>query len=127
MRVLSHAYSLCKPAGILLDLTTVPPAASIECAGTILGRLEQDAFLAQAATTEAVVDRFIADGLLLEEGRLEHHVLKYFDDGGDLIADIDPRKFAYIPPDLIPVLERLQEPVAERASCLWRRLRVLRR
>ncbi len=127
MRVLSHACSLCRPAGILLDLTTVPPAASIECAGTSLGGLEQDAFLAQAAATEAAVDRLIADGRLLEEGRLEHQVLKHFDAGVDLIADIGTRRFADLPPDLIPVLERLLEPVVERASCLLRRLRVLRR
>ncbi len=92
MRVLRHAHRLCKPGGVLLDLTTVPPAASIEAGGTVLGRLEQTAFLERAA-----IDRgprstaWWSQGLLVEESVLSLDVLKHFDSGADAIADLAVR------------------------------------
>ena len=49
MRVLCHVRRLCRPEGIVLDLTTVPPEAAVERDGVVLGRLDQAAFLERAA------------------------------------------------------------------------------
>jgi hypothetical protein len=116
---------MCTPGGVILDLTCVPPAAAVEAGGRFLGRLDQDAFLADAAVTERAVDRLVAEGLLVEEARLPHDVLKHFDSGADLIADLAERRRADLSPALHDVLVEVREPVIERTSCLLRRLRVL--
>jgi len=125
VRVLRHAHRLCKPGGVLLDLTTVPPSASIEAEGAVLGRLEQTAFLERAAITEAAVDRLVSQGMLVEESVLSLDVLKHFDSGADAIADLAVRPVTKLPAELRVVLETVTSPVVERAWCLLRRLRAV--
>jgi hypothetical protein len=108
----------------MLDLTTIPPAAVIERDGEPLGALEQTAFLERAAKTEAAVDLLIAEGSLVEEASLPHVVLKHFESGRDLIADVAGRAVTRMPTELRDVLETVGEPVVERSFCLLRRLRV---
>jgi hypothetical protein len=115
---------MCTPGGVILDLTCVPPAAAVEAGGRFLGRLDQDAFLADAAVTERAVDRLVAEGLLVEEARLPHDVRKHYGSGADLIEDIAERRRADLSPALHDVLVEVREPVIERTSCLLRRLRV---
>lgn len=125
MRVLRHARRLARPGGLFLDLTSIPPAAAIEHDGAVLGRLDQGAFLARAAVTEAAVDRFVGDGLLVEEARCEVDVLKHFDTGGDMLEDTAGRAYSHVPPELTPTVGAIMDPVVERSHCLLRRLRVL--
>lgn len=124
MRVLRHAERLCRRGGVILDLTSVPPAAAIERDGVLLGRLDQAAFLDRAAKTEEAVDRLIAEGMLTEEASLAFDVLKHFDSGPDLIADVDGRAVSRLPHELREALEHVSTPVVEHAPCLLRRLRV---
>jgi hypothetical protein len=123
--VLRHVHRLCEPGGLLLDLTCMPPAASIEVDGEVLGRLDQRTFLANAQQTEDAVDLLIGEGLLVEEAAMRHEVLKHFDDGADVIADVDGRRVSRMPPDLRAQLAPVRAPVVERTTCLLRRLRVL--
>lgn len=126
MRVLRHVHRSTRPDGLVLDLTTVPPAAVIEHAGEVLGSLDQAAFLERAARTEAAVDALIAEGLLAEEASLSHAVLKHFGSAAELVADLDQRPVSNLPSALRDVLDGVGGPVAERSFCLLRRLRVLR-
>jgi hypothetical protein len=125
VRVLRHCHRLCRPDGILLDLTSVPPPAVVELDGTPLGRLDQALFLSRAATTEEAVERLIAEHLLADEASLAHDVLKHFDSGSELVADVAGRGATRVPPELVPVLEQVTRPVTERSFCLLRRLRAL--
>lgn len=124
VRVLRHAVTMCKPGGVILDLTSVPPAAVVECDGVVLGRLEQEEFLARAAFTETAVDLLVAEGRLAEEASVPHAVLKHLDSGPDLLDDLAGRSVTSAGPALRRVLERVDRPVAERSYCLLRRLRV---
>ncbi len=124
MRVLSHVYRLCRPQGIVLDLTAVPPEAAVECDGAVLGRLDQAAFLERAARSEEAVDRFVARGLLVEEASIELDVLKHFDSGADLLDDVSERGMTSIPSALGATLEQVATPLVERSFCLLRRLHV---
>lgn len=124
MRVLRHAVSLCKPGGVVLDLTSVPPAAVVERDGVVLGSLEQEEFLARAAVTEKAVDRLVAEGRLTEEASIPQAVLKHLDSGPDMLDDLAGRSVTSAGPVLRRVLERVDRPVAERSYCLLRRLRV---
>jgi hypothetical protein len=126
VRVLRHAVSLCKPGGVVLDLTTVPPAAVVERDGAVLGSLEQEEFLARAAVTEQAVDLLVAEGRLSEEASVPHAVLKHLDSGPDLLADVAGRSVTSAGPELRRVLERADQPLVERSYCLLRRLRVTR-
>ncbi len=124
MRVLCHVRRLCRPEGIVLDLTTVPPEAAVEQDGVVLGRLDQAAFLVRAAGSEEAVDRFVADGLLVEEASLELDVLKHFGSGADLLDDVSEREMTRVPPALSATLPAVAGPLVERSFCLLRRLRV---
>lgn len=126
MRVLRHVHRLCRPGGVILDLTTVPPAASVEHAGGVLGRLDQDRFLTRAAITEEAVERLVVEGLLREEGSDRHDVLKHFGSGAELLSDVAGRPYSRAPADLVERLTGTSGAVVERSSCLLRRLRVLR-
>lgn len=127
MRVLRHAHRLTRPNGLALDLTTVAPAAVVEHRGEPLGSLEQTAFLERASLTEAAVDALIAEGLFAEEASVAHEVLKHFDSGQELVAEVAERPVTRMPTELADLLERTDGPVAERSFCLLRRLRVLPR
>lgn len=125
MRVLRHVHRLTRPGGLVLDLTTVPPAAVIEHAGEPLGSLDQVDFLERAARTEGAVDALIAEGLLAEEASLAHAVRKHFGSAAGLVADLDQRPASRLPSALRHILDGVEGPVAERSFCLLRRLRVL--
>ena len=124
MRVLEHACGLCRRGGLVLDLTTVPPAAAIEVGGTVLGRLDQTTFLRGAALTEVAVDAAVAAGALVEEQSVRHDVLKHYDSGAAAIADVDARPRTHLPDALCEALVGVSGPVVERAGCLLRRLRI---
>jgi SAM-dependent methyltransferase len=127
VRVLRHVHRLCRPGGIVLDLTTVRPEAAVERDGVVLGRLDQASFLERAARSEEAVDRFVADGLLVEEASVELDVLKHFDSGPDLLDDVSERGLTSVPPALGAALERVATPLVERSYCLLRRLRLTTR
>jgi hypothetical protein len=116
---------LCEAGGVVLDLTCVPPSASIEVDNRSLGRLRQERFLERAARTEHAVSLLIEEGLLVEEASLAHDVRKHYETGRELIEDIDQRRFSRLPPALRKTLTGIEEPVVEHAPCLLRRLRVL--
>lgn len=124
MRVLRHAVTLCRPGGIVLDLTSVPPAAVVECDDVVLGSLEQEEFLDRAAANEAAIDALVAGGVLVEEASVEHAVLKHLNSGPDMLDDLAGRAVTSAGPALRRVLEGLDRPVVERSYCLLRRLRV---
>ena len=124
MRVLRHAHRLCRPGGIILDLTSVPPAASLELDVRMLGRLDQRDFLARAAKTEEAVELLLAEGLLAEEASVALAVLKHFDSGPEAIEDMDGRRVTRLPRRLRGTLEHTGRPLVERSHCLLRRLRV---
>ena len=124
MRVLRHLRPMCRPRAIVLDLTTVPPEAAVERDGVVLGRLDQASFLERAARSEEAVDRFVADGLLVEEASIELDVLKHFDSGPDLLDDVSGRELTAVPPALRATLPLVAAPLVERSFCLLRRLRV---
>lgn len=125
MRVLRHARRLTKPAGLFVDLTTVPPAAVVELRDKPIGSLDQALFLERAAQTEAAVDLLIDEGLLLEEASLPHSVLKHFGSGRELVAEVAERSVTRMPAELRERTELIADPVVERSFCLIRRLRVL--
>jgi hypothetical protein len=116
---------LCKPGGVLLDLTCVPPSSGVEVGGRLLGRLDQGRFLERAAQTELGISLLIEEGLLVEEASLRHEVRQHFDTGQELIDDIDQRRFTRMPPALRKELKRVDGPAIELGTCLLRRLRLL--
>ena len=116
---------MCEPGGILLHLTCVLLPAAVEVGGRLLGRLDQSRFLERVARTEEAVELLIAEGLLAEDASLAHDVLKHYDSGPDLIADVGERRFSRVPAGLERGLAGTAEPVVERTACLLRRLRVL--
>jgi hypothetical protein len=124
VRVLDHALTLCRPGGLVLDLTSVPPPASLESQGAVIGELDQAAFLERAAITEEAVDRAVADGRLAEEASVAFDVLKHFDSGPDVLADLAERSATRLPEALRPQLAAVDAPVVERTRSLLRRLRV---
>jgi hypothetical protein len=125
VRVLRHVLQLVRRDGVVLDLTTIPPAAVVERGGVSLGALEQTAFLARAVRTEEAVDAMVAEGLLVEEARLEHDVLKHFDSRPELVDDVGQRAVTRLPQALRERLDDVDGPLVERSFCLLRRLRVL--
>ena len=125
MSVLRNVIQMCEPGGILLHLTCAPSGAAVEVDGRRLGRLDQSRFLERVARTEKAVELLIAEGRLVEETSLAHDVLKHYDRGPGLIADIDERPFSRVPPALAKELAGIEKPVIERTACLFRRLRVL--
>lgn len=124
MRVLQHACRVCRTGGVLLHLTTVPPAASIEVGGAVLASLDQERFLGDAAITESFVDAAVRAGALVEESRVAIDVLAHFDSGADAIADIDARPRTMLPAAVREALRDTTQPVVERSWSLLRRLRV---
>ena len=116
---------MCEPGGILLDLTCAPHGAVVELDGRPLGRLDQKRFLERVARTEEAVELLIAEGRLVEEASLAHDVLKHYNTGPDLIADVGKRRFSRVPTALAKKLAGVGGPVVERTACLLRRLRVL--
>jgi hypothetical protein len=124
VRVLRHVLRLARPDAIVLDLTSVPPAAVVELDGVPLGSLDQAAFLENAAMTETAVDAMIAGGLLVEEASVAHDVLNHFRSGRDLVSDIAARRVTRLPPDLQQLVDEIDHPLVERSFCLLRRLRV---
>jgi alpha-D-ribose 1-methylphosphonate 5-triphosphate synthase subunit PhnL len=125
VRVLRHARRLTKPGGLFVDLTTVPPAAVVELRHEPIGSLDQVSFLERAAQTEAAVDLLIDEGLVVEEASLQHSVLKHFDSGRELVADVAARSVTRMPAELRETIELIATPIVERSFCLIRRLRVL--
>jgi hypothetical protein len=125
VRVLRHVHRLARPHGVVLDLTSIPPAAVVEHHGDVVGSLDQAVFLERAALTEAAVDAVISEGLLVEEASLAHDVLKYFESGRELVADVAGRRVTRLSPGLKGVLEGIDGPLVERSFCLLRRLRAL--
>lgn len=123
-RVLRHVLRLARPDAIVLDLTSVPPAAVVELDGVPLGSLDQAAFLERAALTEAAVDAMIARGRLVEEASLAHDVLTHFRSGRELASDVAGRRVTRVPLELRRRLEGNDHPLVERSFCLLRRLRV---
>ena len=123
--VLHNVIRMCEPGGILLHLTCAPLDAAVEVDGRQFGRLDESRFLERVARTEEAVDLLIAERRLVEEASLGHDVLKHYDTGPELIADIDERPFSHVPPALRKELAGIEGPVIERTACLFQRLRVL--
>lgn len=111
------------PGGILLDLTSVPPAGRVEAGDEVLGRLDQRTFLTRAARTEAGLDELVREGLFSDESRLELDTLEHHASGPELVEDVAGRTHSRLPARLATRLADVARPVVVRERSLVRRLR----
>lgn len=123
--VLRHVHPLLEPGATVLHLTCLPVPDRIEADGRVLGELDQAAFVTALPVVESALDLLVAEGRLAEEARLEHDVLVHFASGPEALAHFETTPRTRVPPALRALLRERDSPVAQRAGCLWRRLRAL--
>lgn len=124
VHVLRRYCEALRPGSVMLDLQVVPPNPVVEAGDEQVAEIDSAPLLADAAAATAVVDAFIADGLLVEEAIDDHDVRSHYESGPKLVEDFVPKK-RNVPPDAIPVLEAIDEPCIVREPCRLRRLRVV--
>lgn len=121
VNVLRRLVAALVPAGVVLDLSSVPPAAEIETGGIVLGSLDEDAFFARSLPAMAGLDALVAGGLLREAGRSSCDILLHFDSGAELIEDVGTRAHTRLSDDLGERLTLVEGPVRQREHCVLRR------
>src|SRR5919106_40194 len=102
VHVLRRFREALVPAGVMLDLQVIRPDPVVEVGGAPVCEID--------------------GSLLVEEAVDDHDVLKHYSSGAELVEDLasKPRK---LPPEAVPVLERLERPCVVRERCRLRRLR----
>jgi hypothetical protein len=108
--------------GIMLDLQVVPPHPRVESDDRVLCEIDGTPLLARAEAAHAVVDRFVAEGLLEVEAVDDHDVLKHFKSGAALVDDFGSKERT-VPAEAIPLLRSIERECVMRERCRLRRLR----
>lgn len=124
MHVLRRFADALVPGGIMLDLQVIPPGPRVEVAGRVLCELDGSALLGDAEAASAAVDLLIGEGLLREEARDDHDVLRHFASGPALIEDYADRR-AGVPAPAVPLLQTTADPCVVRERCRLRRFRTV--
>src|ERR687892_114592 len=121
VHVLRRFREALVPAGVMLDLQVIRPDPVVEVGGAPVCEIDGSPLFATADSATAGVDAMVATGLLVEEAVDDHDVLKHYSSGAELVEDLasKPRK---LPPEAVPVLERLERPCVVRERCRLRRL-----
>lgn len=123
MSALSQMIEATIPGGLILDLQVIRPDPYVELNGEVIARVDGEPLFAWADAAVAAVDARIAAGDLVEEAVDDHDVRKHYSDGADLVEDIAGWKRRF-PDEVVPMLERIEEPLVVRERCRLRRLRV---
>jgi len=113
------------PAGLVVDLLSVPPPEQVEIAGEVVGELDNDAFFAHALPAAAGLDALADDGLLVPEHEERFPIYVHYPTGADLVGDVTQREDTRMPPSLARRVRRHPGPCRIRDSCLVRRFRAL--
>jgi hypothetical protein len=113
-----------RPAGAVLDLQVIRPNPRVEVDERLVCEIDGEPLFGWADAATAAVDARIAAGDLVEEAVDEHHVCKHYRDGADLVDDWAPKK-RRLPPEAVPAVRAIDEPVVVRERCRLRRLRLL--
>jgi hypothetical protein len=111
-----------RPAGSVLDLQVVRPDPRIELDGRTIAEIDGEPLFEWADAATAAVDERIAAGELLEEAVDEHHVLKHYSDGAELVEDVAGSRRRLRQED-VPLLQATARPLVVRELCRLRRLR----
>jgi hypothetical protein len=125
VNVLRRLVEALVPGGVVLDLSSVPPAAEIETGGVVLGSLDEDAFFARSLPAMAGLDALAAEGVLQEAGRSSCDILLHFVSGADLLEDIGTRSHTALSDELAERLRLVEGPVRQREHCVLRRFEIV--
>lgn len=124
VRVLRRSRVGLGPGGVILDLQVVPPEPVVEVDAVVVCTLEDGGLLDDAAAATAIVDGLVDRGMLREEAVDDHHVLRHYGSGADLIEYFEAKRRS-VPADAIPVLKSTERPCLVREACRLRRLAVV--
>ena len=123
MNALSQMIVATVPGGLILDLQVIRPDPYVELDGEVVARIDGEPLFAWADAATAAVEARIAAGDLVEEAVDDHDVRKHYSDGTELVEDVAGSKRRF-PDEVVPRLERIEQPLVVRERCRLRRLRV---
>jgi hypothetical protein len=121
--VLRHVYETLAPAGMLLDLRSVPPPATVEVNGERIGELDQLEFVPRTIGNGEALDELAREGLLVLEQQVPHEILIVYPTGRDLVEDVGEWGDTKVPPSLAARLLEVDRECAVREFCLARSYR----
>ncbi|HXF98046.1 MAG TPA: hypothetical protein VNJ46_05475 [Gaiellaceae bacterium] len=125
MDVLRRLLRSLAPAGLVVDLLSVPPPEQVEIGGEVVGELDNDAFFARALPAAAGLDALADDGLLVLEHEERFPIYVHYPTGADLIEDVALREHTRMPRSVARRLRSHAGPCRIRDHCLVRRFRAL--
>ncbi len=123
MNVLSQMLKAAAPGAIVLDLQVIRPNPTVEVDGRVVCEVDFGPLIRWADAATAAVDARIAAGDLVEEAVDDHHVLKHYGNGADLLEDLEG-SLREMPEVSVPLVAAIDRPFVVRESCRLRRLRV---
>jgi hypothetical protein len=126
VNALSQMIDAAVPGGLILDLQVIRPDPYVELAGEVVARIDGEPLFAWADAATAAVEARIAAGDLVEVAVDDHDVRKHYSDGADLVEDVAGSKRRF-PDEVVPMLERVHQPLVVRERCRLRALRVVDR
>ena len=124
MDVLDRMLEATAPGGVILDLQVIRPDPKVEADGRLVCQIDGEPLFRMADAATAAVEARIAAGHLVEDAVDDHDVRKHYSDGAELVDDI-AESIRELPPEHVPRLRELKQPLVVRERCRLRRLRVL--
>ncbi|SRR6266516_1780913 len=125
VHVLRRFREAVVPDGLMVDLQVIRPDPVVEVDGVAVCEIDGGPLFATADPAAAAVDAMVSAGLLVEEAVDDHDVRKHYATGAELVAEFAPKE-RKLPPEAIPLLERVDRDCVVRERCRLRRLRVRR-
>ena len=125
MHVLRRFREAVVPDGLMVDLQVIRPDPVVEVDGVAVCEIGGGPLFATADPAAAAMDAMVSAGLLVEEAVDDHDVRKHYATGAELVAEFAPKE-RKLPPEAIPLLERVDRDCVVRERCRLRRLRVRR-
>lgn len=123
MDALSNMIEAAVRGGSILDLQVIRPDPYVELDGRVVARIGGEPLFEWADAATAAVDARVAAGDLVEEAVDDHDVRKHYSDGAELVEDVAGSKRS-LPVEVVPSLQRIEQPLVVRERCRLRRLRV---
>lgn len=122
MHVLRRFREAAIPGGVVLDLQVIRPHPRVEAEGRLVYVADGSPLFEGADAARAAVDRFVDEGLFVEEAIDDHDMLKHSENGADLVQDW-PSKRVKPPAETASFLKTIASECIVREHCRLRRLR----
>jgi hypothetical protein len=121
VNVLSNMIRAVRPSGVILDLQVIRPDPRVELGEELVCEIDSGPLFAKADAAVEAINAAIAERQLIEEAVDDHDVRSHYPDGFDLINDFED-KTRELPPEALPRLRAITQPLAIREHCRLRRL-----